>query len=101
MIPDSCPRKTGEGTCSELAVYHKECCNEKGELQCPPFRGIAGPFIMPEYIFHCWKCGVDLPQFLIDEGYHCKCKQPEWVRFAQQGAMRPHKFLWWRWWTKC
>jgi hypothetical protein len=36
MIPDNCPRKTGIGSCSELPIYHKECCEEKGELYCPP-----------------------------------------------------------------
>ena len=59
--------------------------------------GMAGPFIMPDYLFHCWKCGTDLPQFLIDEGYRCKCqkegKEAEWVRFSQQGGMRPKKWV--------
>jgi len=55
---------------------------------------------MPKYLWHCWKCGKDLPQFLIDEGYKCNCEEPKWVRFAQQGGMRPKKFLWFKYWVE-
>lgn len=34
MIPDTCPRKTRIGSCSEIAMYHPECCDKDGNLSC-------------------------------------------------------------------
>lgn len=33
--PKECPRITGIGSCSELEIYHRECCGDDGRLHCP------------------------------------------------------------------
>ena len=44
MIPDNCPRKTGKGSCSEIPMYHPQCLDKDGKLNC------MGMNMLPENI---------------------------------------------------
>ncbi len=57
MIPDNCPRKNGKGACSEIPMYHKDCCDKEGNLSCLSIRSCQykGCMNIAQIGFYCWE----------------------------------------------